>query len=157
MWVFQMVSSSRYISKTNKKIAEQHSNSSDKGFKYLPYLSFLENLVPRRKIWHGSFADIKFGCASAHIYVHHNTMEYLIALEKTEWMKQKPLPTLKHANYNGKSMTGQGMNSASKFASICFVWIASMLITTKSKLRSSATSPMIAVGLLPSPSRSSKL
>lgn len=60
-------------------------------------------------------------------------------------------------SYNGKRMTGQGMNSASRFASTCLEWIASMLITTKSKFRSSATSPMMAVGLFPSPSRSSSL
>lgn len=57
------------------KIAEQHSNSSDKGSKFLPYLSFLENLVPRREKSNtvGSFADIKFSCASAHMYVHPDT------------------------------------------------------------------------------------
>lgn len=59
--------------------------------------------------------------------------------------------------YRGKSMTGQGMNSASRFASTCLEWMASMLITTKSRFRSSATSPMMAVDLFPSPSRSRNL
>lgn len=59
--------------------------------------------------------------------------------------------------YRGKSTTGQGMNSASRFASTCLEWMASMLITTKSRFRSSATSPMMAVDLFPSPSRSSNL
>lgn len=59
--------------------------------------------------------------------------------------------------YNGRSKTGQGMNSARRFASTCLEWMASMLIITISKLISSAISPMIAVGLLPSPSRSKSL
>lgn len=59
--------------------------------------------------------------------------------------------------HRGKSNTGQGMNSARRFASTCLEWIASMLITTISKFISSAISPIMAVGLLPSPSRSNSL
>lgn len=78
--------------------------------------------------------------------------------KKLEFAKQSNYLGLKRlAVYNGKSMTGHGMNSASRFASTCFEWMASMLMMTRSKFRSSATSPMMAVGLFPSPSRSSNL
>ena len=63
-------------------------------------------------------------------------------------------PTL--PSQSGNNSTGQGTNSASKLASMCLEWIDSMLRTTRSRLRSSATSPTTAAGILPSPNRSKR-
>ena len=59
--------------------------------------------------------------------------------------------------HKGKRRTGQGMNSASKLASMNLEWMASMLITTSSVPSSSATSPITAVAFFPSPSLSNSL
>ena len=57
---------------------------------------------------------------------------------------------------SGNKSTGHGTNSASRLASTCLEWMASMLRTTRSRLRSSATSPTTAAGILPSPNRSKR-